>query len=557
MDDIKQYIFESLKQVLTCRKIWMCCIATYMSEHSIILEESSLFRIVEMVINREKIDGTTPIRDYFEVFPKDAAQVSEVTKIRLKYDIKQTNQNTILIPKNLIWKAWDMRKDLGFASGNQLVYPFEIDLTGITIGTIITCYTKDTKISPVFLRPVCLTHSNISGKVDISGAIFKEKWEMNILPAKHTNKKRLICQTTVSAHTSAFLAKHTQFTSEAVFSGRSFEFADFGSAHFYGKTYFMYCEFRPLPQAGSDTQRSTCFDYCTFEQKVDFSSSTFTSPLSLRGVKSIGRCVLDLIKLPEKEWTLDMRDFVSQSEIRLSLYDAQNYQNLTLGVYGSTLPEARLMCNQYQFGNIRLMSEQYVNTSEGKTNPYLHPDIRTSEKPRKMNEIKMEEMRIMRTFFQNLNLKDADDQMYYRQMEAQSKDLWFNSSQRGTQSWFRRYVYEWLICKNVFGWGVRLQNVVISSLAVIIGSMFVFRVVFPSSYAGVFNEQGLEQRFEDLSLLELLEFSARNFFNVSSPSQIQSNFGWNPATFSVVEAILGVIFVTVSVAMFSRKFMRF
>ena len=113
-----------------------------------------------------------------------------------------------------------------------------------------------------------------------------------------------------------------------------------------------------------------------------------------------------------------------------------------------------------------------------------------------------------------------------------------------------------LIYQKAFGWGVRMKNIAWTSLIFItaftadyiIYDIFGWLIEFPG-------DQGLRYILPQggIPILSHFRFSIWNSFLLAD---LSLNYGFIITFISTVQGVLGIIYVTVLVAIISRKFMR-
>ena len=223
-------------------------------------------------------------------------------------------------------------------------------------------------------------------------------------------------------------------------------------------------------------------------------------------------------------------------------------------------------------------------------NPTEEDDKKLDKKTR--TERYIHELRVMRKIFQDLLWGDAADEYYAKIMDKQTdlelfelwrdfpvfilsvqdffqwlkspikksfKKLHFIKYLKGVFSRKMLFMFHWFFIKRLlfkvcFGWGVRLERALFSGA----GAIAIFTLIYWLHKIKFYIGDKFEEKLMNTqNLPAAILFSVWNFFNIFLPdAQVISLKSSVSILLITGEAFLGIVWITLLVAIISRKFMR-
>ena len=343
---------------------------------------------------------------------------------------------------------------------------------------------------------------------------------------------------------------------------------------------------------------------------VDFSNTLFEKDLILKNIfNTWGRYAFKEAIIKGDAYFsninnlsfLDLRLSNFEKQLFLELGSVGQYKYLTLALYQSDINH--LLCDHVQIKNVKVKSESYSKTyiarfygiKKPKTVSFIRKELNLKtikrlglkalffgthgrnyhmkdekgllrekliiiQTIRDMLPIYIHEIRLLRKIFSELNIREADDVYFAKLMNAQLEfDRYcyeYKSFSKRFSYWLRRIVF-----KNVFGWGVHLQNVIYYSALVILFFALIFHNFLPNAvFATVDEVNGVISnelvRMINYSFWDKIFISFQGFFGILLPDFSIKIISAPLNILITLESVIGLIFVTVMVAVLSRKFMR-
>lgn len=390
-----------------------------------------------------------------------------------------------------------------------------------------------------------------------------------------------------------------QFSDAANFSSVQFsDRADFRSAQFSGETIFYFTQF-----SGEADFSSTKFsDIFSLFRVILSDELSFEYALFRRELKMVD------IQFKQKKPLISLYGCTIEDRIFLGLNEDHNnaYKALTLQLYGSNI--AYFVCDDKAFEQVKLYWHK----------PFKDWDKRCDNKTK--TERYIHELRIMRKIFQDLLWGDIADEYYAKLMEQQKKleILELKEDFKKLQKWktiislltlisiiilihYRFYYYKSVIvsylfsftlyiilnriffndfykivkslCRNFFiktllydicfGWGVRLERIFITGIVTILVFALIYHFLFLFQDSKIiYNFNNITSNIQKpvdlqkISFPSIILFSAWNFFNIFLPDPQIIPLKSALAVTITIESLLGIIWITLLVAILSRKFMR-
>lgn len=368
-------------------------------------------------------------------------------------------------------------------------------------------------------------------------------------------------------------------------NSRPHDEALFNRAVFYGSADFNHAIFRRW--ASFDDVAFYCgvnFYHAIFDIDCGFRGATFSGEAIFDGAAFCGGAGMTIsgvkmtgLKFGSEELFIDFSNCNIENKIifGLSKDNANDYKNLTFGLYRSNINY--FICNDKSLEHVRLRwaerlaDDDHKKLEENSKNeePFDFDDVKWRwEKPteedykklEKKTKIKcyVEELRVMRKIFQDLLWGDTADEYYAKIMDKQVELQEINYHNRtSSMNIFEKIkcktklILEKNIYKKFFGWGVRLQNVIITVSFLFFGFFLLYSVVW-------LNSIGWSLFWDKNTFLYIIENSLAYTFEsfLTIDTAIKSGMpDWLEAV-GIFEATIGVIVYTVFVAMLARKFMR-
>jgi hypothetical protein len=348
----------------------------------------------------------------------------------------------------------------------------------------------------------------------------------------------------------------------ATFMGR----ADFSSVTFRGESDFFFTNFYD----------ETFFNHIRFKNRINnqnnnfqinFSESTFHKDFYLQP---------DISK--EQNLTIDLSNNRFENRLNLSLVDDSLYKNLTINLKNISYMD--FVCDDYNLHKTKLWYTENQLERKKFVNKYPKPqtqlDFKNEEelliyqekksclkitddlKEKDITEQAISERRVFRKILQDLNWGDKADEEYARIMNLQTK-------LKGILG-----IAEKLVFGVLFGWGIRLKNILISGVVLIFSFYLIYSFLdINLTVSGrnftcckneiIYLDTGSDKnpvQLKELSHNRLFLFSTWNFFSIAVPDQQVIPMRSDLAYITTAESISGIVWVTTAVAIFSRKFMR-
>ena len=347
--------------------------------------------------------------------------------------------------------------------------------------------------------------------------------------------------------------------------------ANFWLAIFSGKANFRHTTF----------SNNANFWHATFSGKANFRYAIFSNETNFRSATFFSGAYMMDLKFMSKELLVDFADCNIENKIIFGLFEdnVNVYKKLIFGLYCSNINY--FICDDKALEHVQLYWD----------NPIREDDKELEERTK--IECCIHELRVMRKIFQDLLWGDIADEYYAKLMDKQTKlelhELWRNYPKllfsarelfkrptahnpdkklplkksnyikylKGLLSKKMLLTLRWLFLKKLFfkycfGWGVRLKNIFLTGFGVIT----LFSLIYlPQKISYDVGSDAITMNTQNF--LHSLLFSVWTFFNIFLPDLQVTAFNSSASLFFVtVESLLGIIWMTLIVAILSRKFMR-
>jgi len=440
-----------------------------------------------------------------------------VNYLRVNFRTDETKPE-IESQKPFYWKEWNLEEDIcesyeEYTKGRHIIYfrvngvKYELDVSfkNIFIGKISKKPT--TRIS---INKVSFKNLSFLEEVDFSN-LFIKSWlslQDNVFYKKVSFKEARVRD----------IEYNHFFISNCTFDG-GLDLSNVNSPHKVTNCAFS-CEIAFNNCVFDENSKFDGFE-CKNNCKLDFSHSTFKENFTIQ---------------PNLEESQQLTVNFSNSTFEKKLYFSvlpdtkDNYSNTTLGLYHTSF--ADFVCDDINLSKVNLLYD------------YSREDKEKTEKA-------IAERRVFRKILQDLNWGDKADEEYAKIMDLQLKLDFLEENSNKLNNFCKKWVYQ-----ELFGWGVRMKNIARTSLIFIslftviycVYDILVWLIELPG-------DQGLRYILPEggIPVLSHLRFSVWNSFLLAD---LSANYGWLITFISTIQGVLGIIYVTVLVAIISRKFMR-
>jgi uncharacterized protein YjbI with pentapeptide repeats len=232
--------------------------------------------------------------------------------------------------------------------------------------------------------------------------------------------------------------------------------------------------------------------------------------------------------------TLDLSnaDFKDSIFFRPRHNNDKIYKKITLGLYNLSYTNF--------FSKSREISE---------INLLLNGINKKKQNRKDLTEKQIAERRVFRKILQDLHWGDYADEEYAKIMDLQL-DLKFQETGNTFGNWWEKWIYQ-----KAFGWGVRMQNIIWTSIVFIGFFSFVYLIydILAILYLSNFESLKLVVGCDGVWGISQFRFAIWNTFLLADA---QTDLGWIITLISTIQGVLGIVYVTILVAIISRKFMR-
>jgi hypothetical protein len=360
-----------------------------------------------------------------------------------------------------------------------------------------------------------------------------------------------------------------------------FNISDFSECFFKKEVSFLDCHFnKEINFYNSTFKDSTTFSFSTFESKTNFYSCTFENRVDFNYIicKASAILIFNYINV-EKKFSISIKKIENENgkleigfdnssfdkKLCFSILDDSQYKQITLNL--KDISYGDFVCEDYNFHQTKLWHSETKQERQdcirnklpfkNKQIPLSHQDINEYDnlKLTDVTEQAIAERRVFRKILQDLNWSDKADEQYARIMDLQLALDWKEKG-LNIENFSKKWVY-----KIAFGWGVRLKNVIFSGLFFIFSFAIIYTVYdyvdLPwfddSQFVPIHNLPKVVQTNTWVDIFRYFRFSVWNSFLLAD---LTRDYGWLITFISTLQGVLGIMYVTVLVAIISRKFMR-
>jgi hypothetical protein len=528
-----------------------------------------------------KQDGVVPLElgEYLKV-DLETDKTKPENDPKRKIVTKISNENL----KSFYWKEWSFMEDICNYNGTNITcYFFKINLAKIVINKIVNSKLPDCRVlktdmnasSHYFEQSLILSNCVIEDDANFNFTNFAKEVKFSDTKFKLFSSKQSNYTysynvfafpetTSINFESSVFFDRETIFwLFEEKYKNLNFKDVVFNyDIKFFGRGGANIIE-ATFDSVKINPQSKFIFDKINFGENILLSNINFPKETTFSDIKLRDNVKLNFLRslFPENlrlenlkkntndKATISFQDTIFSQKIYFSLADdsKENYQNLTLNLYHTSFGD--FVCDDRNLSEINL----FYSDRNGK--------ITNGNKDNKDDvEQAIAERRVFRKILQDLNWGDKADEEYARIMDLQLKlDFLENDKTAKLKQFF------FSLC---FGWGVRISNIVWTGIILVLFFFFLYVLVrnfpFQMDLSPKYDFGLRYENYQDFfvkrtqietwfNLLFYLRFSIWNSFLLAD---LTNNYGFIITLLSTVQGVFGIIYVTVLVAIISRKFMR-